>query len=78
MHGLLFLEHAMILGLGIGSGSFAALIAILPQILSPVRDFPLGLTLVVTASIALNGGFWVYLSSLLATRGNLLTALRDE
>ena len=78
IHWLLLLEHAMVLGVGIGSGTLAAFIATLPYFLSPVSTLPLGLIAAILTTLALNGGLWIYLSSLLATRGNLLTALRNE
>jgi hypothetical protein len=78
IHWLLFLEHAMVLGVGIGSGTLAAFIATLPYFLPPVSTHPLGLIAAILTALALNSGLWIYLSSLLATRGNLLAALRNE
>jgi len=78
IHWLLFLEHAMVLGVGIGSGTLAAFIATLPYFLSAVSTLPLGLIAAILIILTLNGGLWIYLSSLFATRGNLLTALRNE
>jgi putative ABC transport system permease protein len=75
---LIFLEHTLVLGLGIGSGSIAAFIATLPYLVAPASTFPLGLIATILTILALNGGLWIFLSSLLATRGNLITALRSE
>ncbi len=78
IHWSLFLEHALVLGVGIGSGTIAAFIATLPYLLSPLSTFPTGMIAAILLILALNGGLWIFLSSLLATRGNLLTALRNE
>jgi ABC-type antimicrobial peptide transport system permease subunit len=75
---LIFIEHTLVLGLGIGSGSIAAFIAALPYLVAPVSTFPLGLITTILTILVLNGGLWIFLSSLLATRGNLMTALRNE
>ncbi len=75
---LLFLEHAFVLAIGIGAGLFTAFISVLPYLLSPGGQIPLGLFAVILAALALNGSLWIYLSSHLAIRGNLLTALRNE
>ena len=75
---LLFFEHALVLAIGIGAGVFAAFISVLPYLIYPGGQIPLGLFAVILAALALNGSLWIYLSSHLAIRGNLLTALRNE
>jgi hypothetical protein len=39
---------------------------------------PLGLIVLILAVLVLNGSFWIYLSAVLATGGNLISALREE
>jgi len=78
LHWIIFIEHVIILGIGVGAGSIAALVAVLPQLISPGPKPPLGLIAAILAALMLNGGFWIYISSILATRGSLISTLRDE
>jgi putative ABC transport system permease protein len=71
-------EHALLLVLGLGLGLLAAIIAILPALLSPGGEIPwrsLPLTLV---GVFVNGALWTWLAARFALRGELLAALRNE
>jgi putative ABC transport system permease protein len=78
VHWLIFLEHALVLVVGIVSGALAAFIAAVPHFLSSVSTFPTGPIAAILALIAVNGGIWIFLATLLATKGNLMAALRNE
>jgi putative ABC transport system permease protein len=78
LHRTLFLEHAILLAVGVLSGTAAALIAVLPHLLAPGPSVPFGLIALILLVLVLNGSLWIYLSAILATRGNLMGALRDE
>ncbi len=71
-------EHGGLLVLGLGLGIVAAVVAILPQLLAPGAEtdyLALGVTLV---GVLASGLVWTWLATLLALRGNLLDALRNE
>ena len=74
---LVFLEHSVLLGLGLAVGVAAAAVALLPA-LQGERGLPLLPIALCVAAIALSGTFWVWLASALATRGKLLDGLRGE
>ena len=77
MRNLVFLEHSVLLGLGLAVGVAAAAVALLPA-LQGERGLPLLPIALCVAAIALSGTFWVWLASALATRGKLLDGLRGE
>ncbi len=75
---LVLSEHGALLLLGLASGVIAAAVAVLPSLLSPATQLPyasLGLTL---GAVLLSGGLWTWGATVLALRGNLLEALRNE
>jgi hypothetical protein len=75
---LVLSEHGALLGIGLGLGTLAAAVAVLPSILSPGTRLPyvsLALTLI---AVLLNGLLWTWLATSYALRGNLLSALRNE
>ena len=75
---LLLGEHMLLLAAGLACGIIAALVAVLPALLSPGGAVPwLSLTGIL-AAVALNGAFWTVLAVTFATRGDLLPALRRE
>jgi putative ABC transport system permease protein len=75
---LLLSEHYFLLLWGILCGIVAALISALPALMSPGVDIPYLTILVLLIAMVLSGGFWVYMSTVLAIRGDLLPALRNE
>ena len=75
---LLLSEHWGLLVLGLACGVVSALVAVLPALRSPGAQIPfasLGLTLL---AVAASGAAWTYLATVLAVRGPLLEALRNE
>ena len=75
---LVLSEHAALLWLGIGLGVAAALVAVLPALLSPRGELPylsLGLTL---GAVLASGMIWTWAATSLALRGELLEALRNN
>ena len=71
-------EHAALLGLGLAIGLLAAMVAVLPSLMTPGAEFPwftLSLTL---AAVMANGVLWTWLATRVALRGELLAALRNE
>ena len=78
MQWLVFREHAVVLALGLAIGVTAALIAVLPALLTPGANVPYA-TLAITLTAVLASGFlWTWGATLLALRGPLLDALRSE
>ena len=78
LHWLVLSEHLWLLGLGLGVGVMAALVAILPALVSPGAEIPyvsLGWTL---AAVLVSGILWTWGATWLALRGQLLMALRNE
>jgi ABC-type antimicrobial peptide transport system permease subunit len=75
---LVMSEHGALLMFGLGIGVLAALVAVLPAVLSPGAEVPyasLGLTLV---GVLVSGVFWTWLATAAALRGRLLDGLRNE
>ncbi len=71
-------EHAFLLILGLGCATLSGITASLPALRFHLSTFPfLSLTLTLIL-ILLSGLFWIYLSTLIALRENLLTSLRSE
>jgi putative ABC transport system permease protein len=71
-------EHAALQTLGLALGLAAALLALLPVLLSPsarVSYIPLAATL---GAVFLSGLYWTWAAARLALRGELLPALRNE
>ncbi len=70
------IEHGALLLLGLGCGLVAALLTVLPALLTPGSEFPwssIGITL---ALVALNGLAWTWLATRRALRKPLLDSLR--
>ncbi|MEM7199044.1 MAG: ABC transporter permease [Planctomycetota bacterium] len=73
---LLFSEHALLLGLGLGAGVLAATLALIPGTTQRADVAPWPVLLLVVG-VAVSGALWVWLSSAVAVRGAVLEALRD-
>jgi ABC-type antimicrobial peptide transport system permease subunit len=75
---LVIAEHAGLLCLGLGIGVVAALVAVLPALLSPGAEIPYVSLAVTVGAVLLSGLLWTWLASLVALRGRLLDALRND
>jgi ABC-type antimicrobial peptide transport system permease subunit len=75
---ILLSEHMALLVAGIFFGIFAALLAILPSLLTPGADIPYSTIFIILVVVSLNGGMWTYLAAALATKEDLIPALRKE
>jgi ABC-type antimicrobial peptide transport system permease subunit len=75
---LLLSEHGALLGLGLTVGIIAAVIGVLPALLSPGSQIPFASLAVTLAAVLLNGLAWTWLATRFALRGRLLDALRNE
>ncbi|MEE2888010.1 MAG: ABC transporter permease [Planctomycetota bacterium] len=71
---LVFSEHGQLLGLGIGVGVIAALLAVLPGT-GTIAVWPM---LGLIGLVALSGAVWVMLATAYATRGELRGALHED
>jgi ABC-type antimicrobial peptide transport system permease subunit len=75
---VVMVEHAGLLVMGLGLGVGAAVLAVLPSVLSPTAALPvtgLGLTL---GAVLGSGWLWTWLATRAALRGRLLDGLRNE
>jgi hypothetical protein len=75
---LVLTEHAALLGLGLGIGIVAALVAVLPALLSPGGKLPYVSWALMLVAVLVNGFVWTWMAIRYALRGDLLQALRDE
>jgi ABC-type lipoprotein release transport system permease subunit len=75
---LVLSEHGLLLVLGLACGGIAAVVAVLPAVLSPGADVPYRSTALVLAGVAASGAGWVWLATVLVVRGRILDALRNE
>ncbi len=75
---LIFIENLFLLLSGIACGLIAALIGILPSILSPSFTIPSLFILLLVVLILISGIIWIYFPAKNAIKGELIAALRDE
>jgi putative ABC transport system permease protein len=75
---LVLSEHWLLIVLGLTTGGAAALLAVLPALLSPGTQPPWAIILPMLGLLALGGGLWTWIATLVALRGELLPALRNE
>ncbi len=75
---MLLSEHSALLGLGLGIGLIAAVVAILPSLISPSAEIPFVSVGITLGAVLLNGALWTWVATKFALRGNLLAALRNE
>lgn len=75
---MVLVEHSLLLALGLGLGLIAALIAILPAILSPGGEIPWRSLPLTLGGVLVNGIVWTWIATRVALRGKLLAALRNE
>ena len=75
---LVLSEHGALLVLGLAVGIIAALIGVMPALLSPGSEIPYGSLALTLGAVLLNGLVWTWLATRVALRGRLLDALRNE
>ena len=75
---LILSEHLVLLFAGILIGIVAALVATLPVLITPGSDIPYVTLILLLIIVVINGGFWTYLATFMATKKDLLPALRNE
>jgi hypothetical protein len=75
---LVFSEHSLLLGLGLGVGVVSALLAVLPVLLSPGAQVPYGSIFGLLVLTLACGFLWVWGATRLSLRGGLMQALRNE
>jgi putative ABC transport system permease protein len=75
---LMLLEHAVLLSAGLGTGLIAALVAVLPHLLSRAAPLPYASLAVTFAAVVVVGGGAGGLAARAAIRAPLLPALRGE
>lgn len=78
LEAILLSEHLVLLGSGILLGILAAVLATLPSLLTPGTEIPYLTILIILVIVSLNGWMWTYLASVLATKEDLVPALRKE
>jgi len=78
LHQLVLGEHAVLLCLGLGMGIAAAVVAVLPSLLSPGTAPPWRSLAPTLIAVLLNGLAWTWIATRFALRGNLLESLRNE
>lgn len=78
LRAILLSEHAVLLGAGILLGVLAALLATLPSLSTPGTEIPYLTILIILIIVGLNGGVWTYLAAVMATKEDLIPALRNE
>ena len=69
-------EHAALLVLGLGVGTVAAGVAVLPALLSPGAQVPWTSLAITLLAVLLNGGLWTWLATRRALGGSLVGSLR--
>lgn len=75
---LILSEHSVLLFAGILLGIVTALLAALPALVTPGSDIPYMTLILLLLIVVINGGVWIYLSTFMATKKDLLPALRNE
>ena len=75
---LVMSEHSALLLAGLAVGTIAALVAVLPALLSPGTDVPYVSLALTLAAVLISGAIWTWAATALALRGKLLDALRNE
>jgi putative ABC transport system permease protein len=78
LQSLILSEHIFLLLTGAGCGFFAALFAVYPAMIAPGTAIPYFTIIITFVLIVMSGLIWTYLATSLATRGNLIPALRNE
>jgi len=75
---LVMSEHGALLLFGLVLGIIAALVAVLPALLSPGTDVPYVSLALTLAAVLVSGALWTWVATAAALRGRLIEALRNE
>ncbi|MCU0785440.1 MAG: ABC transporter permease, partial [Verrucomicrobia bacterium] len=75
---LLLLENGALLAAGLALGLVAAVVAVLPELLSPSAQLPFASLALTLGAVLVNGALWTWVATHVALRGDLLAALRNE
>ncbi len=75
---LLLTENVALLAAGLALGMVAAAVAVLPAVLAPEAQLPVGSLALTLGAVLVNGMLWTWAATKLALRGDLLAALRNE
>jgi ABC-type antimicrobial peptide transport system permease subunit len=75
---IILAEHVALLAAGILFGGLAALLAIIPALLTPGAEIPYPTILIILVVVSLNGVIWTFSAASLATKEDLIPALRKE
>ena len=78
LRSLLLWEHGALLAGGVLCGVVAALVAVLPALMSPGGRVPFASVFGMLVAVVVGGALWTRLATGAATRGDLLPALRNE
>jgi hypothetical protein len=78
IEGAVLSEHALLLCAGLGLGILAAGIAVVPALLGSATGLPARSLLLTLVAVLVNGAAWTWVATRVATKGNLLAALRNE
>jgi putative ABC transport system permease protein len=78
LHVLLLSEHIPLVLAGVVFGVIAAVIAVLPALLSPGVKIPYVIIALIFLVMVISGMLWTYLATFIALRRELLPALRNE
>ncbi|MGA1823150.1 MAG: FtsX-like permease family protein [bacterium] len=75
---VLLLEHGFLLCAGLICGILPSLISLLPALLSPGGQIPWTWLGILIGTISLSGALWIFLTTIVVTRDDPLSALRRE
>ena len=75
---MMLAEHGGLLAFGIIGGVLSALLAVWPSLTTPDQGLSKGMLWVIVGAILISGLFWTCLATVIALRGKLLPALRNE
>ena len=75
---LVLSEHGALLWTGLGLGVVAAVVAVLPALLSPGAEIPYASLAVTLGAVLISGLLWTWLATRFALRAKLLDALKNE
>jgi ABC-type antimicrobial peptide transport system permease subunit len=75
---MLWLEHGLLLAVGLACGTLAAAVAIIPAFRYGADAVPLRGIVLTFAGIAAAGAAWTWLAAWAASRGDLIGGLRSE